>query len=105
MASSETLAVKAGRHSSGINNLVWIGESVAMACNLANIANKEINNPILLSSNFHYNYSQYIEKNEETNKKVLSYFQMGKHERYGTFYHANIVKTDFNNWIENNMPV
>jgi class 3 adenylate cyclase len=105
LASSQTLVVKAGRHSSGINNLVWIGESVSMACNLANIANKEVNNPILLSSNFYYNYSQYIKTSLPSKEKTLSYFEKDRHERYGNYYHGNVIKTDFNDWITNGMPI
>ncbi|EYT94477.1 adenylate/guanylate cyclase domain-containing protein [Enterococcus mundtii] len=105
LATSQTLVVKAGRHSSGINNLVWIGESVSMACNLANIANKEIDNPILLSSMFYHNYSKYIEEHDQERKETLGFYKLDKHERYGTFYHANIVKTDFNKWIADDMPI
>ena len=40
LAANPTLAVKAGRKSSGIHNLVWIGESVAKASNLSDLGNK-----------------------------------------------------------------
>lgn len=105
LATSQTLVVKAGRHSSGINNLVWIGESVSMACNLANIANKEIDDSILLSRNFHYNYSKYIEQYAQEEKKTLNYYKRCEHERYGTFYHASIIMSAFNKWIKDDMPV
>src|SRR5579875_1800267 len=48
LAAKETLAVKAGRKSSGINNLVWIGESVPAASNLADLGNKNGIKPIVM---------------------------------------------------------
>ncbi|EOF61867.1 hypothetical protein SE1_00002 [Enterococcus hirae EnGen0127] len=105
LASSQTLVVKAGRHSSGINNFVWIGESVSMACNLANIANKEIDDSILLSSTFYHNYSQYIENHVQKEEKILSYYKPDEHERYGKFYRSSIIMSAFNNWIKDDMPV
>ncbi|MBR0619231.1 hypothetical protein [Bacillus pumilus] len=37
LAAKETLAVKAGRKSSGINNLVWIGNAVTHASYVQNL--------------------------------------------------------------------
>ncbi|MFS7394288.1 adenylate/guanylate cyclase domain-containing protein [Carnobacterium maltaromaticum] len=105
LASSKTLVVKAGRHSSGINNLVWIGESVAMACNLANIANKEGNKPIVLSGNFYYNYSDYINNSVPDSKTTLTYFEKKYSERYGDYYSGNVIIKTFYDWINNGMPL
>ncbi|WP_251135784.1 adenylate/guanylate cyclase domain-containing protein [Exiguobacterium sp. s133] len=92
-----TLTVKAGRKSSGINNLVWIGESVSIASKLADLGNKNSVNPIVLSSIFHFNYVKAKGNNEE--KNWTEEFD----SNHGTYYHANRIITDFNDWIVGGM--
>ncbi|MEK4671530.1 adenylate cyclase [Niallia sp. FSL R7-0271] len=100
LACKPTLAVKAGRKSSGIHNLVWIGESVAKAAKLSDLGNKDGNDPIVMSNIF---YNNYISKQEETNKNAKDWWAMDTDENYGTYYHGNVIKTDFNNWIKDGM--
>ena len=98
LATQETLAVKAGRKSSGINNLVWIGDSVAKAAKLSDLGNKEGINPIVMSSTFHYNYKQ-----AKLAKTQLDFWTEVNDSNYGTYYHGNVVKTEFDNWIKDGM--
>lgn len=98
LAAAETLAVKAGRKSSGINNLVWIGESVTKASNLSDLGNKNGISPIVMSSTF---YSNYIDMEENTSAK--DWWTMKYDSSYGTYYHGDIVKSKFNDWIEQGM--
>lgn len=100
LATKETLAVKAGRKSSGINNLVWIGEAVAKAAKLADLGNKDGISPIVISSTFHFNY---IDKAKNNNPKADSWWTETESSEYGTFYHGNVVKSTFNDWVENGM--
>ena len=101
LAVEKTLAVKAGRHSSGINNLVWIGESVAKAAKLSDLGNKDGVSPIVMSDVF---YENYISEELKVNPDVEKYFTKKLDTNYGTYYHANLVKTEFNDWIEEGMP-
>src|SRR5699024_10283630 len=55
LATGRTLAVKAGRNSSGINNLVWIGDSVTTASNLSDLGNRNDIGSIVMSSVFYQN--------------------------------------------------
>lgn len=100
LAAQQTLAVKAGRKSSGIHNLVWIGEAVAKAANLSDLGNKGSIDPIVMSSTFHHNYLKAQNGNDPSSTK---WWKQGYDNQYGTFYHANLVKSDFNSWIESGM--
>ncbi|WFB61177.1 adenylate cyclase [Paenibacillus sp. BR1-192] len=97
LAANPTLAVKAGRKSSGIHNLVWIGESVAKASNLSDLGNKNGNGPIVMSPVF---YSNYIANASEEAK---NWWTQKYDSSYGTYYHGNVVKSAFNDWIEDGM--
>lgn len=101
LAAEDTLAVKAGRHSSGINNLVWIGSSVAKAAKLSDLGNKNGIAPIVMSEVF---YNNYLPHEEEFNPNVISLFKKDFDWNYGTYYHVDLIMTQFNNWIEDGMP-
>ncbi|UMT75754.1 adenylate cyclase [Staphylococcus roterodami] len=98
LAADENLAVKAGRKSSGINDLVWIGKAVTTASNLADLGNKEGICPIVMSGNFYSNYID-VEKNENSK----NWWTKNSDVHNGTYYHGNVVKIEFNEWIESGM--
>jgi class 3 adenylate cyclase len=99
---SKTLAVKAGRKNSGINNLVWIGESVATAAKLSDLGNKEGVDPIVMSKLFYDNMIDLqVEKNPGTDPK--SWYTSAKDEKFGDYYHGNVIKTKFDNWVTSGM--
>ncbi|MGG3124024.1 adenylate cyclase [Priestia megaterium] len=100
LATQETLAVKAGRKSSGINNLVWIGESVAKAAKLSDLGNKDGIRPIVMSSLFHSNY---IESQKKINPDAVNWWTYKIDDKYGSYYHGDVVIVDFNDWINNGM--
>ncbi|MBO0372429.1 adenylate/guanylate cyclase domain-containing protein [Staphylococcus hominis] len=98
LAADENLAVKAGRKSSGINDLVWIGKAVTTASNLADLGNKEGICPIVMSDIFYSNYID-VEKNENSK----NWWTKNSDVHNGTYYHGNVVKIEFNEWIESGM--
>lgn len=98
LAADKNLAVKAGRKSSGINDLVWIGKAVTTASNLADIGNKDGISPIVMSDTF---YSNYI--NIEKNEKSKNWWTKNEDVHNGTYYHDDIIKIAFNEWIEAGM--
>ncbi|MDW4404001.1 adenylate cyclase [Staphylococcus saprophyticus] len=98
LAADENLAVKAGRKSSGINDLVWIGKAVTTASNLADLGNKEGICPIVMSGIFYSNYID-VEKNENSK----NWWTKNSDVHNGTYYHGNVVKIEFNEWIESGM--
>lgn len=98
LATSKTLAVKAGRKSSGINNLVWIGEAVAKASKLSDLGNKDGIGPIVMSSFF---YNNYMEK--QTTKDAESWWENKLDSTHGSYYHGDVIKSEFNTWIESGM--
>lgn len=95
ISTGKTLAVKAGRKSSGINNLVWVGKTVAEAAKLADKGNKEDIGAIVISSTHHYNI---IDKQKEKNPSALT--RWIKHDG---FYSGDLTIPDFNEWIQNGM--
>lgn len=100
LAASKTLAVKAGRENSGINNLVWIGKSVATAAKLADLGNKDEVSPIVMSNVFYINY---IKKQLKRNPEAEKWWIKGYDEKYGEFWHGDVIITDFNKWINDGM--
>ncbi|KGP82128.1 MULTISPECIES: adenylate/guanylate cyclase domain-containing protein [unclassified Paenibacillus] len=99
LAVEKTLAVKAGRKSSGIHNLVWIGEAVAKASKLSDLGNKDSTKAVVMSKVFYDNYIDI-----DANKEQAQWWTKAKDDNYGVYYHANIVMTDFNKWITDGMP-
>jgi class 3 adenylate cyclase len=99
LSASETLAVKAGRKNTGINNLVWIGESVAKAAKLSDLGNKEGKGPIVMSEVF---YNNMLERELELwpESKMASWFTKPVFEDY---YHGYVIITDFDEWISGGM--
>lgn len=102
LAAQKTLAVKAGRKSSGINNLVWIGESVAIAAKLSDLGNKNGIDPIVMSETFYINYIE-IQKQKQPNDNVEGWWTKKSDSTYGTYYYGNVVKTEFDKWIKDGM--
>ncbi|QRV11494.1 adenylate cyclase (plasmid) [Bacillus velezensis] len=98
---TETLAVKAGRASSGINSLVWIGESVAIASKLSGLGNKDGIKPIVMSPTF---YSNYIDIAKSVNEKSPSWWtRQYSYTHGGCYYDGNVIITEFDEWINNGM--
>ena len=101
ISTAEELVVKAGRKSVGINNKVWIGDAVTKASNLSSLGSKEGKRRIVLSSSCHYNIiSKYVEIYGE---EVHSWFIEGNHDKYGDYYHSNVIKLVMDKWINNGM--
>lgn len=100
MATDKTLAVKAGRKSSGINNLVWIGKSVARASKLSDLGNKNGISPLVMSNIF---YENYIEEQKKRKSESESWWTKCNDDDYGTYYHGNVIKENFDQWIKNGM--
>lgn len=102
LAADKTLAVKAGRKSSGINNLVWIGESVAIAAKLSDLGNKDGISPIVMSEVFYENYIV-IQKQELPSDNVEGWWTKKTDSNYGTYYHGDVIIKGFNKWIKDGM--
>lgn len=102
IGTSQDLIVKAGRKGVGINNPVWIGSAVTEASNLSSIANKNNYRPIAFSD---ITYINIIDKLKENNseKNVDTWFTQHTLTQLGTFYCSDIIRTQFDNWINNGM--
>lgn len=101
LASSKTLAVKAGRKSSGINNLVWIGEAVSHAAKLSDLGDKNGISPIVMNSLFYDNFLKADRNNQVEDYK--KWFVLKNDSNLGKYYHGTVVKSKFNKWIESGM--
>ena len=101
VATSQELVVKAGRKGVGINNMVWIGNAVAKASNLSSLGNKNGLNSIVFSE---LSYDNFIERLVKNNgEKAKGWFTKHSSVEHGTYYDANIIKLEFNDWIEDGM--
>lgn len=101
LSTAKDLVVKAGRKDTGINSMVWIGDSATKASKLSGVGNKSGYAPIVLSS---LTYSNVIDKLvEDSGEKAQSWFSKNYDRELGTFYDGNVVKIAFNKWIESGM--
>ena len=103
IATSIDLVVKAGRKGSNINDLVWIGSAVSFASGLSSIANKQGNQPILMTKHFYEGVLGLLKQNN--NDEVEKWFSLKNDRVIGDFYGCDVVKTTFNKWIKNEMIV
>jgi class 3 adenylate cyclase len=102
VATEKELVVKAGRKDVGINSKVWIGDAVTKSSNLSSLGDKNFINPIVFSILSYDNFiDELVKKNKD--KDAKSWFTQVYHTDYGTYYHANIIKTEFNTWIKDGM--
>ena len=94
VSTAQELVVKAGRKDVGINNSVWIGDAVTKASNLSSLGNKNGYKSILISESVYKNIKDSYNKD---------WFTLRNNSEIGKFYDCDIIKTNFNNWINNGM--
>ncbi|QPB42426.1 adenylate/guanylate cyclase domain-containing protein [Rodentibacter haemolyticus] len=96
MATDKELVVKTGRKGVGINDKVWIGRAVTMASNLSGIGEKDSDHRLIYSS---LSYDNFLNKLKKRNVEAIRWF---KQDYYGfnKIFKANIIISEFNNWIE-----
>lgn len=102
MSTAQELVVKAGRKNVSINSKVWIGDAVTKASNLSSLGNKDGVLPIVFSELSYINFIEKLVENT-SNDDPKSWFKKYNTNEYGIYYSVDIIKTDFNNWIENGM--
>lgn len=95
MATDKELVIKAGRKGVSINSKVWIGKAVTIASNLSSYGDKHHYPRLLYSAT---SYSNFIAELEKQNSEASSWFKYTDHLNA---YRADLVKVDFNNWINN----
>jgi class 3 adenylate cyclase len=101
MSTAEELVVKAGRKDVGINSKVWIGKAVTTASNLSSLGSKNGLKQIVFSS---CSYNNFIDELvSRSGEKAKEWFTQRYSSSYGTYYDANIIKTDFDDWIDEGM--
>ena len=103
MSTAQELVVKAGRKDVGINSKVWIGTAVSRASNLSSLGNKNGFSPIVYSNISYINFIDKLEENSK-NQKPKEWFYEHFYNANGKYYSANIIKTEFNSWINEGMP-
>ena len=99
---SQDLIIKAGQNGSGINDKIWIGKAVVDAAHLSDVANRNGISAIAMSPIFHNNIFDYLCEENENYKTWIKTHSSGY---YGgvDYYHCNIIETDFDKWIEENV--
>lgn len=102
MSTAQELVVKAGRKNVSINSKVWIGDAVTKASNLSSLGNKDGVLPIVFSELSYINFIEKLVENT-SNDDPKSWFKKYSTNEYGIYYSANIIKTNFYNWIKNGM--
>lgn len=104
MSTAKELVVKAGRKGVGINSKIWIGKAVSRACHYADYGSKDGNSAIVMGTCSYNNMIDTLEKNNP-GKKPKEWFIYHKDEGEGAYYTADVIKTDFDNWIKAGMKI
>lgn len=87
------LMVKAGYSSSGLNDVIWMGDVVNSACHICGKAGRNGREPLVVSECIYGNLN-------EDNKKLLSQFT--DTSDWKTYYQGNIVNCVMNEWYKEN---
>lgn len=103
LATGEDLVIKAGRDHTNINDLIWIGKAVTFASHLSNLGGANGYNKILISDLFYTNLSEYAKANPTKVSFETNWFTSHNSNDIGTFYDCNVVKSEFNDWVEGGM--
>lgn len=101
ISTSQELVVKAGRKDTGINNKVWIGDAVTKASNFSSLGNRNGNQSIIFSTCTYENIIDILVK--DNGELARDWFNKKHSTKYGHYYEANIIKTNFDNWIKEGM--
>lgn len=101
MATDKELVIKAGRKGIGINSKVWIGKAVTTASNLSGLGDKNGNLRLMYSSCAYKNFIEQLER-VNSSKNPRSWFNEKYDSYYNKIYNADIIMTEFNEWIDNN---
>lgn len=88
-AYGRALVVKAGYSGSGLNDVIWMGDVVNLACHLCNQAGRDERNVIATSYTIYNNIN-------DSNKKLFTAFKIDG----VTYYEGNFVNTNMNNWYK-----
>lgn len=98
MAIGKDLVIKAGKKGTGINDMIWIGDSVVKACNLGNIAGRDGNKTIAFSSLAYSNFIDEMVKNnsEKSAEEIKGWFSYNYENKC---YFADIIISDFDDYI------
>ena len=93
---SQELIIKAGLKQSGINDLVWIGDAVVDASNLSGRANRNGQEPILISDCVYSNIIELLNA-EYGESRVSSWFVKLNFEN---IYGSNVHYTNYEEWLK-----
>lgn len=96
------LIIKAGQSGSGINDKIWIGKAVVDAAHLSDRANRNLVDPIAMSSLFYENIIEELCEQNESYRTWIKPFSAG-FSSGSNFYHCSIIETGFEKWIKENL--
>lgn len=99
VATSKTIVLKSGRKYKNINDNIWFGKSLSLASHLSDVANKEYDYPIIISN---ITYINIIDKMYDENSEAKTWFNEELYNQ-NKIYCCNIIKTEFDKWISNNL--
>jgi class 3 adenylate cyclase len=100
-SAAQELVVKAGRKNTGINSKVWIGNAVTTASHLSSEGSKNGNASILFSECF---YSNCIDELVNVDgEEVRRLFTRKYTSKLGNYYSANVVMSEYDEWINEGM--
>ena len=104
MSTGYDLVIKTGRKGVGINEKVWIGTAVTEASNLSSLGDKNGYRRLMYSWRSYINFIDEL-KARNSEKDVEKWFTSidDPIPNIGIAYNANIIKSDFDEWISSNV--
>lgn len=96
LAKGKALMIQAGYKSSGLNDVVWMGDVVNHASNLCNLANKNGNDVIVVSDEVYDDLEGFTGHLNKPYQEMLW-------KPYGKdYYTGDVIRIDIENWINKN---
>jgi class 3 adenylate cyclase len=90
---SMTLVIKAGKKGAGINDKVWIGDSVVDASNFSGVANKLVDGTIAMDDTFYENTIEILKKRNPNYANWIQYDSTQK------CYYCSVYDPDVNEYL------
>lgn len=98
---SKTLIVKTGQKYSGINDNVWIGDSVVDASKLSSQGNRDYFETIVMDDLFFSNVKDFNANNDYKYSHYIS--SKYSYKTQSTVYQCDMINIDYNDWINGGM--
>lgn len=107
-ADKEIIVKYSEENTNFINDIYWLGDSVKYAVELSKKAGRRSIRSIALSKLVHSNIiDALVKRDTDYSNWIIPKYSDNKpiDDKFIEYYHCNVIRTNFDNWIKNNMKL